>query len=67
MARTVTVAALIALACPDGAAAAHRTRVPAAARPAARPPGPPPGPGWCWHYIDRSTRAPGFWDMCRER
>jgi hypothetical protein len=30
-------------------------------------PGPPPGPGYCWHYIDRSTRAPGFWDMCREQ
>lgn len=88
----VIVAALVALACQDGAAAgirseravaggatravavAHRaahtrrTRPTMAARgPAAQSPGPPPGPGYCWHYIDRSTRAPGFWDMCRER
>ena len=63
----VIVAALVALACDDGAlahraAAAHKMRPPLAA-----PPGPPPGPGYCWYYIDRSTRAPGFWDMCRER
>ena len=67
---TVIVAALIWLACDDGAmaAAAHKARPPLAARgPAARSPGPPPGPGYCWYYIDRSTRAPGFWDMCRER
>jgi hypothetical protein len=49
-------------------AAAHRPRAPQAARSRAdRLPGPPPGPGYCWYYIDRSTRAPGFWDMCRER
>ena len=26
-----------------------------------------PGAGYCWYYIDRSTRTPGFWDLCRGR
>ena len=71
MTRTIIVAALIALAWGDDAAAhraaaGHKRPLPARG-PAAVPPGPPPGPGYCWHYIDRSTRTPGFWDMCRER
>jgi hypothetical protein len=48
-----------------GAHAPRRSR-PAAARTLASP-GPPPAPGYCWYYIDRATRAPGFWDLCRER
>jgi hypothetical protein len=50
-----------------GAHAARRSR-PAAAQ--TRPifsPGPPPEPGYCWYYIDRATRSPGFWDLCRQR
>jgi hypothetical protein len=31
------------------------------------PRGAPPGPEYCWYYIDRSTRTPGFWDLCRGR
>jgi len=27
----------------------------------------PPGAGYCWYYIDRSNRTPGFWDLCRGR
>ena len=30
-----------------------------------RSPGVPPGPGYCWYYIDRATRSPGFWGLCR--
>jgi hypothetical protein len=26
-----------------------------------------PGAGYCWYYIDRSNRTPGFWDLCRGR
>jgi hypothetical protein len=29
--------------------------------------GAPPGAGYCWYYVDRSSRAPGFWDLCRGR
>jgi hypothetical protein len=29
--------------------------------------GAPPGAGYCWYYIDRSNRTPGFWDLCRGR
>jgi hypothetical protein len=48
--------------------AARGSRPARAARPrAAVSPGPPPGPGYCWYYIDRSTGAPGFWDLCRGR
>jgi hypothetical protein len=30
-------------------------------------PGVPPGAGYCWYYIDRRSRTPGFWDLCRGR
>jgi hypothetical protein len=49
-----------------GAHVARRPR-PAAARTPTASPSPPPGPGYCWYYIDRATRAPGFWDLCRGR
>jgi hypothetical protein len=47
------------------------TRIARGSRPPKRaigaPRGAPPGPGYCWYYIDRSTGAPGFWDLCRGR
>jgi len=53
---------------PAGVRRARRSRaVPTPGTGSFRTPGTPPGPGYCWYYIDRSTGAPGFWDICRGR
>src|SRR6266403_1983322 len=46
-------------------AATHVARRPRSAETAGN--GAPPGAGYCWYYIDRSNRTPGFWDLCRGR